>query len=171
MKEVGGTVRDGKVLLTLSGHIDSNNAAEAEQAIGAVTAEAPGAPILIDARELTYISSAGLRVILHLRKTCRELEIREVRPEVYEIFEEQLMIAKSFSFFFSFRICLSPAEEMYLRSSMSRTSLPSGCSTRIAAISAPTASALLVSILSSGKIVSIPFSNVFFILSAPACIS
>ena len=101
MKEVSGTIRDGSVLLRLSGHIDSNNAREAEAEIEALTAQAPGAPIVIDAKDLTYISSAGLRVLLHLRKACPGLEIREVRPEVYDIFEmtgftEMMKIGKAY---------------------------------------------------------------------------
>lgn len=42
--------------------------------------------IIIDAEKLEYISSAGLRVILRLRKKNESTEIINVSPEVYEIF-------------------------------------------------------------------------------------
>ncbi len=87
MNEVRSKVCDGSVMIYLSGHIDSNNAAAAEEAFREAVSEAPGAPVVIDAEELEYISSAGLRAILHLRKTSPDMRITQVRPEVYEIFD------------------------------------------------------------------------------------
>ena len=43
--------------------------------------------MVLDAEKLEYISSAGLRVILRLRKQEPELAIVNASPEVYEIFE------------------------------------------------------------------------------------
>ena len=88
MENIQGTVRDGQLFIAVSGRIDSNNAAEAEQAVNAVLAENPQqSSIVLDAEKLEYISSAGLRVILRLRKQYPDIRIINVVPEVYEIFE------------------------------------------------------------------------------------
>ena len=41
----------------------------------------------IDASGLDYISSAGLRVLLKLRKRLATLSVIDVSPDVFEIFE------------------------------------------------------------------------------------
>ena len=41
----------------------------------------------MDCSDLEYISSAGLRVILRLRKQDSELKVTNVSSEVYEIFD------------------------------------------------------------------------------------
>ena len=87
--------------LALQGRIDSNNAAQTEEAILRQLAENAPAAVTLDAEELEYISSAGLRMILHLKHTCPELRIVNVRSEVYEIFEmtgftEMMPVEKSY---------------------------------------------------------------------------
>ena len=72
--------------IPLRGRIDSNNAAEAEQEIRTRLGGDAFSPVL-DASELEYISSAGLRVILRLKKQYPELRIAEVSSQVYEILE------------------------------------------------------------------------------------
>lgn len=72
----------------LEGRIDSNSAPAAEQEILSAVKEAPGAEIVLDAEELEYISSAGLRVLMKLRKQSeRALTVLNVSPEIYEIFD------------------------------------------------------------------------------------
>lgn len=87
MDIVKGKLVGEQVMIQLSGHIDSGNAPEVEQAIMEIIGEDHGKSLLIDAEELDYISSAGLRVILHLRKSHPELTIRNVKPDVYEILD------------------------------------------------------------------------------------
>ena len=72
-------------VIRLSGRIDSNNAGQAEQDIQLRLADTGSAPVILDAEDLEYISSAGLRVILRLRKSHPELRIVNVGSEVYEI--------------------------------------------------------------------------------------
>ena len=77
----------GILMVELSGRIDSGNAAEVEKEITEIIAEHPGTKLVFDAEDLEYISSAGLRVLLHIRKGNPEMRIINVRSEVYEIFE------------------------------------------------------------------------------------
>ena len=74
--------------LTLRGSIDSGNAAQTEKELFAALADAGGAErLVLDAEDLRYIASAGLRVILRLKKTCPALSIVNVSSDVYEILE------------------------------------------------------------------------------------
>ena len=80
-------ITDGKIKICLTGRIDSNNAAETEKEIQACLSEHDGLPVILDASDLEYISSAGLRVILHLKKRCPDLSVINVCSEVYEILD------------------------------------------------------------------------------------
>ena len=93
--------KKNETCLALAGRIDSTNAAAAEQEIAALLEGYAGDALTIDAEALEYLSSAGLRVLLRLRKQHADLEIVNVRPEVYEIFEmtgftEMMHIAKAY---------------------------------------------------------------------------
>ena len=87
MREIEGSVREDSIRLTLAGHIDSNNAAEVEKEIFGIIGDATDLPVIIDADDLEYISSAGLRVILRLRKSFPDMTVRGVNPEVYEVLD------------------------------------------------------------------------------------
>lgn len=69
----------------VQGSVDSSNASQFEkELLGAIT----GQSLSIDAEELTYISSAGLRVLLKAKKALgAELELINVSSEVFEILE------------------------------------------------------------------------------------
>ena len=72
----------------LEGRIDTNNAAQTESEIFAAVDGVSGADIIIDAEKLDYISSAGLRVLMKLRKsTNKPLLVINVSRDVYDIFE------------------------------------------------------------------------------------
>ena len=73
--------------IALEGRIDATNAAEAEEKIFAIKNENPDKHTVIDADKLEYISSAGLRVILRLRKEEPKLAIINVASDVYEVFD------------------------------------------------------------------------------------
>lgn len=73
--------------IALEGRIDASNAAEAEKKIFGIKNENPGKHTVVDADNLEYISSAGLRVILRLRKEEPKLAIINVAPDVYEVFD------------------------------------------------------------------------------------
>ena len=87
--------------IKLSGRIDSNNAADVEKDILAQLEGHKAETIVFDAEDLEYISSAGLRVILRVRKECADVKIINVNSTVYEIldmtgFTEMLTVEKAY---------------------------------------------------------------------------
>lgn len=94
-------VENGILTLFLDGRIDSANAAQVGAEIDSIMSETAYEKIVIDAENLAYISSAGLRVILKIRKADPELEIINASAEVYDIFEmtgftEMITIKKAY---------------------------------------------------------------------------
>ena len=82
------TLENNNLTICPEGRIDSNNAPVMEQEIMLAVRNAPGANIVVDADKLEYISSAGLRVLMKLRKQAgTALPVLNVSPEVYDIFE------------------------------------------------------------------------------------
>ena len=73
--------------IAVEGRIDASNAAEAEEKIFGIKNDNPGKHTVVDADKLAYISSAGLRVILRLRKEEPKLAIINVASDVYEVFD------------------------------------------------------------------------------------
>lgn len=73
--------------VAVEGRIDASNAAEAEQKIFEIKNDNPGKHIVVDADKLEYVSSAGLRVILRLRKEEPKLAIINVAQEVYGVLD------------------------------------------------------------------------------------
>ena len=93
--------RPEMLTIFLKGHIDSNNSPEVEARITEIIQEEPHDALVLDFSELEYISSAGLRIILRLRKDHPELKVVEVNPEVYEIlsmtgFTEMMDVEKAY---------------------------------------------------------------------------
>lgn len=73
--------------VAIEGRIDASNASLAEERIFQIKKENSGKHVVIDADKLEYISSAGLRVILRLRKEEPKLAIINVAADVYEVFD------------------------------------------------------------------------------------
>ena len=73
--------------IAIEGRIDASNAALAEEKIFAIKNDNPGKHTVVDAENLEYISSAGLRVILRLRKEEPKLAIINVAADVYDVFD------------------------------------------------------------------------------------
>ena len=101
MELVTVTCEEG--ILTLAPHdrIDTNNAGEAETLFEGALAEYPDAKVIIDAEDLNYISSAGLRVVLKVRKARPDVQIINASSEVYDIFEmtgftEMIPVSKAY---------------------------------------------------------------------------
>ena len=73
--------------VALEGRIDSGNSGDVEAEIRGAIGDRKPASVVLDAGGLEYISSAGLRVILRLRKEHPSLRVINVSSEVYEVFE------------------------------------------------------------------------------------
>ena len=80
-------MEDKSFMISLSGRIDSNNAPETEKNLFQKIEGKDGVPVVLDASSLEYISSAGLRIILRLKKVHPDLSIKNVNSEVYEILD------------------------------------------------------------------------------------
>ncbi len=78
--------KDGLTYVYLSGSITSGNSNEFEEA---VKDEPTGNGIIIDAKDLEFISSAGLRVILSCKKKCgdKTFKVINVNNDVKNIFD------------------------------------------------------------------------------------
>ena len=81
-------LKDNVLTIFLEGRIDSNNAPELEKKLLDIAAQNDSASkIQIDVDKLEYISSAGLRVLLKLRKEIKKpLPVINASNELYEIF-------------------------------------------------------------------------------------
>ena len=75
------------IYIAIEGRIDASNAAIAEEKIFNIKNDNNDKYLVIDADKLEYISSAGLRVVLRLRKEEPKLAIINVAADVYEIFD------------------------------------------------------------------------------------
>ncbi|MDO4459721.1 MAG: anti-sigma factor antagonist [Clostridia bacterium] len=80
-------VDSGVLYVCLIGRLDANNAPEVEKVINEAKTANPELPVVVDAEKLEYISSAGLRVLLRLRKEKEDLAVINTSTEVYEIFD------------------------------------------------------------------------------------
>lgn len=79
---------DNKVLTVyLDGKIDSQNSDIKEKEIEKIRSENTYNELIFDAEKLSYISSAGLRIILRTRKAEPNFKIINASAEVYEIFD------------------------------------------------------------------------------------
>ena len=87
--------------IKLNGQIDSTNSALVEKEIMAQLDAKEDASVIFDASELEYISSAGLRVLLRIRKLYPDMRITNVKPDIYEIldmtgFTEMMTVEKAY---------------------------------------------------------------------------
>ncbi len=73
--------------INLAGHIDSANAAEVEKEITAMREQTAPRSVVMNCNELKYISSAGLRIVLRVKKAVSDTKLINVSSDVYEIFD------------------------------------------------------------------------------------
>ena len=98
---MNATMENGILKAALSGHIDSGNAPAVESELMALREREPHDGMVLDLKGLTYISSAGLRVVLRLRKLEPQFKLVNVSAEVYEIldmtgFTEMMTVEKAY---------------------------------------------------------------------------
>lgn len=88
MLDIKKTIEGEKVLLELSGRIDSNTSVELDRQIKESIGGA--AEFTMDMKEIEYISSAGLRVLLAAQKQMNKqgkMKVLNVNETVMEVFE------------------------------------------------------------------------------------
>ncbi len=101
IEEITYHTSDDTLIICLNGRVDASNAAEIEKEIMAARTASPDMTPVIDAERLAYISSAGLRILLRLRKEEPDLAVINVSPEIYEIldmtgFTEMMTVKKAY---------------------------------------------------------------------------
>ncbi len=67
--------------------IDSNNAADTEDKLFDLVDEYEPHNVILDAKEMQYICSAGLRIILNIKKSVGNAEVINASSVVYDIFK------------------------------------------------------------------------------------
>jgi len=80
-------IKNKTLTIALEGRIDSNNSEAVAEEINNIVAENNFENLVLDADLLEYISSAGLRIVLRLRKAHPSLKIINVPADVYEVFD------------------------------------------------------------------------------------
>ncbi len=87
MAEISKKITDGVLTILASGRIDSANADSTEKSITENLEGYDSKALIIDMENLDFVSSAGLRVILRLKKNYPDLKIINVKSDVYEVFD------------------------------------------------------------------------------------
>ena len=87
MTEVSFTLNDNILTLAVSGRVDSQNADTIKNEISGIISSNSFERLILDFENLEYISSAGLRVVLNLKKKCPNLAVVNVSNDIYAIFE------------------------------------------------------------------------------------
>ena len=101
MELIKSDFKENILTVGLQGHIDSNNAATVEAEINRAMEGKDVSNVIVDMQDLQYISSAGLRILLRLKKNFADLKIVNVNSEVYEIlditgFSEMMNVQKAY---------------------------------------------------------------------------
>ena len=92
---------NNELTLFLQGRIDSANATVIETELQECLKQSDVKNLVLDTERLEYISSAGLRIILRLRKKYKDMKIVNAPSEVYEVLEmtgftEMLTVEKAY---------------------------------------------------------------------------
>lgn len=92
---------NGQLTIFLAGRVDSSNASAVEAELQSMIAGNPATSLVLDAEKLEYISSAGLRIVLRLRKQYEDMKVINASAEVYDIFDmtgftEMLTVEKAY---------------------------------------------------------------------------
>lgn len=80
-------VLENVLYIYLEGRIDASNATSVESEILDIRNANLTEELILDAEKLEYISSAGLRIVLRLKKLVNNMKIINVSTNVYEILE------------------------------------------------------------------------------------
>ena len=79
--------QDEKLTIFLPVRIDSANATDTEMKLMDLVEDYEPKAIVMDAKDMQYICSAGLRIILNVKKTVPDTEVINASSVVYDIFK------------------------------------------------------------------------------------
>ncbi len=101
MKQLSFQLENGDLTIRINGHIDSANASSLEKEIQDYLDANDVKSVTIDCEDLEYVSSAGLRVILRMKKRYSKMKLVNVSNDVYEIldmtgFTEMMEVKKAY---------------------------------------------------------------------------
>lgn len=82
-----GKVTNNSLEIVFDTRLDTNNVSEVSDEINSILESNTFKSLILNFKQLTYVSSAGLRVILGLRKIYKDFKIIEVNDVVYDILE------------------------------------------------------------------------------------
>ncbi len=86
--QINSSLNNGCLSIIMPDHIDTSNAGEVEESITPILDEHPDVESLVfDAKDLNYISSVGLRLVLKMKKRYEDFKVINVNGECYEIFQ------------------------------------------------------------------------------------
>lgn len=82
-------VENNDLVISLGGHISTNNAEEVQEEILSIIEAHPDKKVVFDAAKLHYISSSGLRILLTVQKmkAPEMVTVKNVVRGVYDVFE------------------------------------------------------------------------------------
>ena len=80
-------LQDKTLLVHLEGELNSSNADNVEKELDELLGKQQFEKLVLDFAKISYISSAGLRIILKLKQNYKDVSIIETTLEVYDIFQ------------------------------------------------------------------------------------
>ena len=82
---------EGFVTVRPAGSLDSNTYTSLQEHIAAVTTKSKPRALVLDLRDLSYISSAGVRVVIAAQKSMKaaggEFAMTNLQPQIRKVFE------------------------------------------------------------------------------------
>ena len=80
------TNNEGHAIITLCGRLDTSSAMQTQAEINQfLSAQSPIHSVTVNAAELEYVSSSGLRILLSLTKQYKNFKLVEVNADVYDV--------------------------------------------------------------------------------------
>lgn len=80
------TNNEGHAIITLCGRLDTSSAMQTQTEINQfLSAQSPIHSVTVNAAELEYVSSSGLRILLSLTKQYKNFKLVEVNADVYDV--------------------------------------------------------------------------------------
>lgn len=81
------TLENNALTLYLEGELNSYTSKDVEKEIESIMSGQTFDKVILDLEKLTYISSAGLRIVVRIKKQCDNLTLVKVPNGVYDIFK------------------------------------------------------------------------------------